>query len=425
MLGKDYFSDLDKRLVAFAKLNNGKQRSSKYHFMLSSCILITAIITVLSLIVLYSDKQYFSSMFKGGFKLFSSDTIPFSMALIAIIPSLLLLFFLIYKVCAFHDLNRKLNNESIDILGKLEEWQYFLHLQLEYNTNKIENIDEVLKLFKKKYSSFVKQCSDGFAKLEEQCKSVLAAVNSTTHGVNAGISKINCVVEDVKLQLNGLSAGCQKFSESSSNLLSAIESAIKTEGANVDDRIAFLQNLQANLASDVDLGLIQNRVQNFVARVRSILVEKPSIVKPAVLRELWCLQESFSVIIMKVHKTDQCALEFLQLIQNLEQEISKFSLSASKKIASYNGNNRNLLEKMIKLELPLLHINILRFLTAKRAAFITNTSADITQFIQEYASGDLQRLSDSTSDSMLSIGPFLSLQDTNVSDKVSNDINPQ
>lgn len=424
MLGKDYFTNLDKKLTAYAKLNNSRKASLQYHFILGSCTLMTAIIIVLSLIVLYSDKNYFCLIFKGDSKLFSSGTIPFSIALVVLVPFLLLLFFLIYKICEFHNISNKLNNENIDIVAGIEEACYTLRHELVYCTNKIENIDEVLKTFRSKYSNFVKQCSDEFAKLEEQCKAVLAAVNSTTHGVTASISKVKGVVEDVKLQINGLSAGCQKFAESCSALLATVEDTVRSEGIRIGEKIQFLQILQTNLASSVDLDIIKTKAMDFINRVRSVLIEKPSLIKPTMLRELWCLQENVNVIMTKMQKTDICSGECIQLMQNLEQGISKFLLSNLRKLDGYNGSDKSLLDKILLVELPMLQISTLRFLTEKRSVFIVNTSNSIAAFLENNVSSDLQRPSDSPNATVLSLDPALLLQDTNVSEQGLNDIKP-
>ncbi|CEI84977.1 hypothetical protein DRF75_03115 [Ehrlichia minasensis] len=427
MLGKDYFTYIDRKLSSYAKLNNDHKLSSRYHFMLGSCILMTAIITVLSIIVLYSDRKLFLTIFRGEAKLFGGDNLPFSLALVVIIPAILLLFFLIYKVCETQEVKRKLNNKNVDVIGTLQEAYYALQRELDYNSSKIGELESTLEKFKIKYSNFVKQCSDEFVKVEEQCKSVLASVNSATCGVTSSITKVQHVVEDITLQLNGLCSDSQKLTESCDNLLLAIESTISSELIKVDDKVSMLRALQADLTADANLSIITSKARPFVDQVRNALVEKPSILKSAMLRDLWCLQESVNVSLTKAQKTDHATVEFMQLLQMMANDIGKFLCSSSRRIDGYSGSDKNMLEKLIRIELPLLQICVLRFLTVKRASRFADASTDIESFVQENLTSSLQKMSDSSSSSSSStqLYPTLLLEDTNVSDQAHNNAQSQ
>ncbi|WP_044161056.1 hypothetical protein [Ehrlichia chaffeensis] len=381
MLIDQKFQHLSQAFNSYSTLYQRNKLKSKYNFLLGSSIYLTALVSVFSIVALYHHSGCFNSIFSGKDKLFGR-TIPvvFSIALIVAIPSFILLFFLIYKICATQDITDHVVERTNDLIKSAREVCEFLKEKLHENTCQVEALVGHYGSLAAKHDDFVKKCSRCLQSLEEQQVALGALVRRSTSVVDNNISEVQALVVDLKAKIAEMSVAHVKLMDASEDVREFIVKQLRLEGLGLQHRMRFLDGLQGTLSQNIDVSdaksamkIIIERIENEIPKVRFAFNSLNSM--------LWSLHSHLLKALLGLDKdssTDGC----ITVCQELVNALHKFLGDMRAKIDNYNGSDKRQFVNIGLVEVPLLQIMILRLMATKRACMFEDVCASVKDFIE-------------------------------------------
>ncbi|AHX04196.1 hypothetical protein [Ehrlichia japonica] len=388
MLLDKEFSNVDKIFNCYFKLSQHNKLRSKHNIFLGIGIYVAMLVNLMSIVVLYHHSEFFLPIFKGKYKLFSANVpVFFSIALIIVIPSFILLCFLIYKMRTAQNITEQITDELDDLMSSAKRICGLLKYELDANKESVNAVMRNYEYLENKQAALADKYSVNFNELNAECSRLEELLSQTTATASNKIKVMQDTVGDIKEKLTQLSVYHNSARETETQLYDCILRILKAEGATLEKKIQFLQELRIDLSTPaISTDSLKCDVCVIIADIKK-KVPKPKIAASflpwnnnSLYDCMWRFHDYLSMLSSKIDKwqTDTCNTgSIVDAIKALED----FCRDFKEKMELCRGSNLQQLKAIGFVQVPSLQIRMLRFLLGKRSTVLT----DVCRSLQDFA----------------------------------------
>ena len=384
MLINQEFAHINQTFSRYSELLQRKKVKSKYSALLGSSIYLTVLVSMISVIVLYHHGEFFQPVLSGKYKLFGTNVpVMFSVALVIVIPSFILLVFLIYRVCTAQNLTEELIGEVNSIISSAQKVCGFLERELESSKDSLNAVVNDYKSLRSQCDTFFRECSANFDKVSTECTRLNALLSQTKATVDSRYKMMQNVVEDIKEKLTQLSVCHSSVRDGECKLQKSIIEALKVEGALLDNKIQLLQNLRVDLSTPLaSMDGVKGSIEAITATIQSLVPKKTSLFSrySSLYACMWklCNNLSSSYSEIGILRSDACSEQVTALLKILDE----FSSDFEKEVKSYSGDDIAMLKDIGFVKVGLLRVRLLRFLLGRRSSMLASACSSLQGFIE-------------------------------------------
>ncbi|AHC39663.1 hypothetical protein EMUR_00465 [Ehrlichia muris AS145] len=313
----------------------------------------------------------------------------FSIALIVAVPSLILLCFLIYKMCKGQNLTNQLVGDTDLLMNSAMEVCQFLQDELNTNKQKINLMISSYECLEHKYSVLAHQCSAGLDNLNAELTRLDVLLSQTTVTTDNRLIVLQNMVADIKQKMLQISVCHSSVREMENRLVKCISNSLQASNITLQNKIELLKELRIDLSSPLSsLDGLKCSIQVIINCIESDVPEQSLFLK---FNKLYsCMRKLRTSLLSVLLNVDILQVDTgaaLSLVQQLDELFTIFN----KQIKYHTGNDAKKLQD-IHLHAQLLQIRLLRFLVQQRSTMLTDACDSTTKFIASCSTEEEMRV---------------------------------
>ena len=395
MLTDQKFNQINQTFSNYSEILRRHKSHSKHRTLLAICTYLTVLVSLVSIVVLYHYHGFFRPIFNGKYKLFTANVpMPFSIALIVVIPSLILLCFLIYKMCKGQTLNNQLVDDTNLFMSSVMEVCQLLKDELNTSKQNLSIMMSSYECLEHKHDILARQCSAGLDTLNAELARLDLSLSQTTATMGNKLVVLQNMVTDIKQRMLQLSVCHSHVREMENRLYECISNSLRVSHANLEQKMQLLKELRIDLSSPLaSLDGLKCSMQ-VITHCIEHEIPKPEIFLRfnKLYNCVWKLQTTLLSALSKVGTFHVDSGAALSLVQMLDEFLNIFN----EKIKGHSGNDLSKLQEL-NVHVQLLQIRLLRFLVQQRSTMLTDACNATAEFI-EGCSTEVARVSDNVVD---------------------------